>query len=187
MQNRLEFEQAVEGLFFGALRAHEHPGLKNRLRAAGLDLDHRLAPAYPAEDFYRWVRLSASELFPEVTEDEGCKRIGRLAVERGLESTVLGRALLVVLKMVGIRRTFERLNRSFRNGNNYIEVETIDRGPTALDLRFNTVMGTPGYFEGILEAGMDLFQVSSYRIERRPHEGEGCTFMLRWQTSTQQR
>ncbi len=180
MQNRLEFEQSVDGLFYGAIDALSRPQLKERLRTAGLDLDGRLAPAYPAEQFYRWVKIAAAELHPELSEDEACNRIGRLAVEKGLESTVLGRALLVVLKMYGTRRSMQRITKSFRNGNNYIEVTVNELAPTRLELIFNTVMETPGYFHGVLEAGLVTLGAKEPRVERRPQDGESCTYLLEW-------
>jgi uncharacterized protein (TIGR02265 family) len=176
---RLEYEQSADGLFRGALRAHEHPGARAALREAGLDLE-RLAPAYPADQFYRWVGVATRQLFPELDERAGYKKAGMLAVERGLRSTLIGNAVLQVLKVIGVRRSLLRIGRTFRSGNNYIDAKVTEVGPTTLEIELGPLMGPTAYFEGVLEEGPRQLGAKTVRVGEAGRTGEHVTFRLDW-------
>lgn len=177
---RIEFEQAVDGLFRGALDAYSDPALVELLRQHGLDLTQKLKPAYPAPDFYRWVRLAARHRFPDVSEAEAVRQVGKLAVRRGLQSTVIGRAVLVSLKLLGIRRSLLKIGRSFRNGNNYIEATVEELAPTSLAIRLGPLVGPKEYVEGVLEEGPLVLGAKTSRVTELRTEGEHHVFQVDW-------
>lgn len=177
---RIEFEQAADGLFRGALDAYSDPALVQKLNAHGLDLTRKLQPAYPAADFYRWVRIAAEHRFPDVSGTEAVREVGKLAVRRGLQSTVIGRAVLVSLKLLGIRRALLRIGRSFRSGNNYIEASVEELGPTALSIRLGPLVGPKEYFEGVLEEGPRVLGAKTSRVQALRVEGEHHVFRVDW-------
>ena len=121
-QQRFEYSQTVDGTFRGALGADRDAGLNRVLLQAGLDLS-RIAPAYPAADFYRWMRLAARHRWPDLPEAEGCRLIGRLCIERGLASTTLGRGVLQFIRILGPRPAF------LRNGRPLPDWQQLPRGP----------------------------------------------------------
>ncbi len=177
---RVEFEQSVEGLFRGALAAHEDPDLVDALRKSGLDLTRKLAPAYPAAQFATWLRVAARHRYPALDEAAACREVGKLAVQRGLRSTMLGSALLGVLKMLGVRRSLQRLGRSFRNGNNYIEAAVVERGPLALEVTLGPVVVPPAFYEGVLEAGPRELGAREVKLSRLSADGERITYLVEW-------
>lgn len=150
------------------------------LRDAGLDLQAKLKPAYPAEDFFRWIKLAAAHLHPTLSERDAAKKIAEAAVHKGLQATLLGRALLAMMKAIGVRRALLQIGRSFKHGNNYVDATVTEKGPTAMEIRFNTVMDTPGYFEGILESGARLLHARNVRVTELAAEGEALSFRIEW-------
>lgn len=177
---RVEFEQTADGLFRGALQAREDSALVEKLRAAGLDVQKKLAPAYPAADFYRWVRIAATHRFPALSEDDACREVGKLAVTRGLQATLIGVALLKGMQLLGVRRSLSRIGRAFRNGNNYIEATVNEVGPTRVEIRIGPVVGPPGYYEGVLEQGPLLIGAKDVQVERVRTEGEHIVWHVEW-------
>lgn len=177
---RVEFEQTAEGLLKGALEALQHPPLVEKLRGAGLDLTRKLAPAFPAADFYRWVVIAARHRFPQLSEEEACREVGKLAVIRGMQATMLGGALVKALQLLGIRRSLKRIGQSFKNGNNYIEAKVAELGPTSMEIELGPLVGPPSYFEGILEEGPRLLGARSVEVSRIRTEGEHIVWRVEW-------
>lgn len=177
---QLEFEQSADGLFKGALQAHDDPRLVAALRAAGFDLEQKLAPAYPAEDFYQWLRIAARVRFPELDEDEGCREIGKLAVIRGMGSTLLGRAVMKAMQLLGVRRALLRIGRSMRNGNNYLEAQARELSPTSVEITLGPLVGPPTYYEGVLEEGPRQLGARDVRVSRSGGEGQQFTWRVDW-------
>lgn len=178
-EQRLEFGPSLSGLFIDTLGKDLTPSIRAELKAAGLDLDRPLLPAYPAKVFESSLRVVARGLFPELSEDEALRRLGHRAVD-GLNTNFLGRAVLLVAKTVGLRRVVLRIDRVFRNSNNYTRVETVERSPTSVEFVFNTVNGTPTYFEGVLCAAVALCGGREPRVEHQPLDGERHRFVLSW-------
>lgn len=179
-KDRLEFEQTVDGIFRGALGAFGDPSLVEALKAAGLDLTRKLAPAYRPEDVYLWMRVAARHAFPALSEEEGCRRVGQLSVERGMRSTLHGRAVLHFLKLVGVRRSLLVLQSAFRHGNNYIEAKATDVGERAMEVHLGPLVGPVTYFEGVLEAGPKQMGAREVQVTRLRTEGEFVTFRVEW-------
>lgn len=178
--DQFEFEQSVESLFKGALQAHEDPELAAVLREAGLDLARKLAPAYPAEDFYRWLRVAARHRFPELDEAEGCREVGKLAMLRGLRSTLIGGAVLMGMQVLGVRRSLLRVGRNLRNGNNYIEAKTRELSPTSVEIQLGPVIGPATYYEGLLEEGSRQMGAKTVQVIRTGREGQQLTWRVDW-------
>jgi uncharacterized protein (TIGR02265 family) len=180
INERVEFEQSADGLFRGALQAHQDAHLVEKLRAAGLDLNRKLAPAYPAEDFYRWVRIAACHLFPGMDEEKACREVGRLAVIRGLKSTMLGRAALTAMQLLGVRRSLKRIGSTFKSGNNYVEARVTELSPTSMEIQLGPLVGPAAYFEGVLDEGPRQMGALDVRVTRARTEGEHIVWRVEW-------
>lgn len=105
--------------------------------------------------------------------------LGRRAVE-GLNTNFLGRAVLLAAKAVGLRRVILRIDRTFRNSNNYMRVETRALSPTSAEFVFNTVNDMPTYFEGVLTAVVEVFGARDGQGQREVLDGECHRFVLSW-------
>ncbi|MGV3622260.1 MAG: DUF2378 family protein [Archangium sp.] len=178
-EQRLEFGPAMSGLFIDTLGKELTPAIRAQLKANGVDLDKPLLPAYPAAVFEKSARIVARGLYPDRSEDEALRMLGRRAVE-GLNTNFLGRAVLLAAKAVGLRRVILRIDRTFRNSNNYMRVETRELSPTSAEFVFNTVNDMPTYFEGVLTAVVEVFGARDGQVQREVLDGERHCFVLSW-------
>lgn len=178
-EQRLEFGPSISGLLIDTLGSEVTPELKASLRAEGLDLDRPLLPAYPAALYVKCLRIVARALWPTETEDDALRHFGGHAVE-GLNSNFLGRALVTLMRVIGLRRAVLRLDRAFRNSNNYTKVDVRELTLTSVEFIFNTVMGTPTYFEGVFLTMVPILGGREPRVEHGPLEGERHRYVLSW-------
>lgn len=177
---RVEFEQVADGLLKGALEAHLDPPLVEKLRATGLDLSKKLAPAYPAAQFYRWLLVAARHRYPQLSEEEACREVGRLAVVIGMKSTFLGRAALTAMQLLGVRRSLKRIGSSFKHGNNYIDAKVAELGPTSMEVELGPLVGPASYYEGVLDEGPRQIGARTVQVTRVRSAGEHIAWRVDW-------
>src|SRR5215217_9517353 len=149
----LIFEQTLEALYLRGLQGQISASCKARLRQAGLDLDQKLRPAYPFNAWMAFLRITAEELYPELSVDEGCRKLGQAHIA-GYRDTMLGRAVLSLLRVLGPRRALARATQNFRSGNNYTESKLVEVTPTQFELWMNEVGDYPDFTAGIIHAGL---------------------------------
>ncbi|HLM43450.1 MAG TPA: DUF2378 family protein, partial [Myxococcaceae bacterium] len=103
----LIFEQTIEALFVRALGGRLTPDCKARLREAGLDVDQKIKPAYSLKSWMTFIRIAAEELYPGMPLEESTFKLGEAYIE-GFRETMLGRAVLSLLRVLGPRRALNR-------------------------------------------------------------------------------
>lgn len=177
MNERLWFQSAVEGLLLRGVGPQLTPALRTKLREAGVDLD-RLQPAYPQAVMSKAVDLVVSELFQDRTREEGLRELGRVFM-RGYAQTFIGAAMVQIMKVIGPRRTLERMQRNFRNGTNFIETRFASAGEQAATLWINDVSGMPTFYAGILEEG-GVMTGANPTVSIEAAADTGCTFRVSW-------
>jgi uncharacterized protein (TIGR02265 family) len=179
-ERHLEFQQVIEGLFLVALRDRRTSRLDARLKEAGLDLSLPLEPAYPSLRYVEWLRITGEELYPELGEAEALRRLGA-EMMGGYTNTLIGRAIFGVMRVIGIRRAFDRITRSFRSGDNYSEAHAEFVGPHEALVTFNEVHGVPTYIEGALEKALRMLGEDEGRVvlESCP-DGRQAVFRATW-------
>ena len=177
MNEKLWFQSAVEGLLVRGVGARMTSALRAKLREGGVDLD-RLEPAYPQATMTRAVEVVVNELFQDRTRDEGLRELGRVFM-RGYAETFIGAAMVQIMKVIGARRTLERMQRNFRNGTNFIETKFEAVGEKAATLWINDVSGMPTFYAGILEEGGRMTGVVATVAIESPTD-TGCTFRVSW-------
>lgn len=99
---------------------------------------------------------------------------------RGYVETLLGRAMVQVMKVVGPRRSLERMQRNFRTGSNYIETRFTSLGKGQAELWFNDVSGIPDFYAGVMSAGGRLAAAGNVRVTVHPSTDESCRFLVEW-------
>lgn len=124
---KLWFQQAVEGLLVQALGARLTPTLKSELKARGLDVA-RLRPAYTHEEVVDALNIVARGLWPGRPAADSLFELGSLAF-RGFSTTFLGAAAVAFMKLVGADRAFARTQRGFQAAANYVRVESLQPEP----------------------------------------------------------
>jgi uncharacterized protein (TIGR02265 family) len=174
---RLVFPVQAEGLIRG-LQPDVTDRLKVRLRAAGLDLDLGLPPAWPAEQLALWLDLAAEEIYGDFPKDEAHRRIGRRFID-GWQRTMLGAASAQVLKLVGPKRALERLTRAFRTGDNFSESVVTFPSPTVGLVTMRT-QRLPHYIAGILDGGIAMLNVQGAVTIMEDTDAQ-MVFRVEWQ------
>ncbi len=179
MQEKLVFDQTLDGLFIRGLESQVTPSLRLHLREVGVDLDRKLLPAYPFETWCSCVRVAARELYADAPEEQAYRALGERMVD-GYRSTVMGRALFSVLQLLGPRRVLGRMQQSFRSGNNYTEVRMRELAPTHMELWVNEAGPTRYLVQGAILAGLRGCGVRGGRVEVHSFTPEDVTFHVLW-------
>lgn len=106
------FHDAVESLFTKGLKDRVTPELKAQVRPF-IDLDRPLLPAYSAQAVESALRIVGAKLHPELSDDERLFKLGPLAFAAFTE-TMIDKATLYALRLVGQKRGLDRLQRGIR-------------------------------------------------------------------------
>lgn len=177
MSEKLWFQSAVEGLLLRGVGARMTPTLRSKLRDLGIDLD-RLEPAYSQATMAKAVDVVATELYAGRSRDEGLRELGRVFM-RGYAETFIGAAMVQIMRVIGPRRTLERMQRNFRNGTNFIETKFEAVGEREATLWFNDVSGMPAFYAGILEEGGRMTGANA-TVAVESATDASCTFRVSW-------
>lgn len=178
MSDKVVFEQTIEGLFLRGLGSRVTPALKGQLKAAGLDLDQKLLPAYPFAVWMKTLELTAAALYPGEPLERAMFQVGEAFLD-GYRETFLGRAVLGMMRVLGPRRTLLRATQNFRSGNNYTETRITEVGAAVIDLWMNEVGPYPTFTSGVIHAGL-VVAGATPRVDIRDHDGHACTFRVSW-------
>ena len=171
------YEHTVEGLFFKALRARITPSLKDRLRPLGIDLDGK-PKSVPHAQWVKALHLAATELF-EGSADERFRKLGNAVMLRH-EETVMGKAVITVMRIMGPKRVLGRVNTTLRSGNNYIQASLAPTGLTSWEGRVNECNGNPHYIAGVVEQGLIISGAKDVKVEVSGFDGHSAMFKLSW-------
>ena len=174
---RIIFAVQAEGLLRG-LDPDVKGSLKTRLKTAGLDADAALPPGWPAEQLKVWLDLASAEIYPDFPVDEAHRRIGRRFLD-GWQRTMLGAASAQFLKVLGMKRTLERLTRAFRTGDNFSETSVAfpEAHVGVVTVRSQQL---PHYIAGILDGGLALMKVKG-KVTIEPASGDTMSFRVEWE------
>ncbi|NNC16448.1 DUF2378 family protein [Corallococcus exiguus] len=178
-EQRQVYVQVVEGLLQHGLRGQVSPRLRERLRQAGVDLDRPLLPLYPVPLWARCLEIVVEEVYPGLPQAEGFARLARAHVE-GYGATLLGRAVMSVMRVLGPRRMVQRLPEVLRGTDNYTEVTLVERGPAHFELHFNSSLKGPGYVEALFEALLTAGGAKAPLATKLYDDGERTEYSLTW-------
>ena len=117
---RLWFQQAVEGLLVQSLGARLTPEHRAHLLGLGFDVK-KLRPAYTDAEVRSALTYLAESLWPGRPVPEGLHELGGLAFT-GFSSTFLGSAALAFMRLLGPERAFLRTAHAMRSATNAVEV-----------------------------------------------------------------
>ncbi|WP_370458977.1 DUF2378 family protein [Aggregicoccus sp. 17bor-14] len=178
-RERLTYGSVVEGLLRHGLQGQVPPGLRARLQRIGVDVERPLLPAYPLPVWLHCLWAIIEELYPGQPPEQAFRALGARTTE-GYSHTLVGRAIGVLTRMLGPRRTVLRIPQLLASTDNWSRVEVLERGPCHFELWHNAALGTPGYLEGVLEALLREAGAKEPRA-RALELGEAHTlYELRW-------
>jgi uncharacterized protein (TIGR02265 family) len=179
-RENLVYSGAVEALFQRALENRLTPACLGWLREAGLDLEKKLAPAYPLEQWKRFLRIATDHVYAGVPAEAAYYSLGERFVD-GYFSSLFGRALLPMMRLAGTRRTLLNAGLGFRIHTNFGELRVVTRGSTALELWVNDVTADqPTFLAGVLSRTAEL--AGGQRVVALPEgfDGTTATFHVHW-------
>jgi uncharacterized protein (TIGR02265 family) len=163
LSEHVVYDAAVEGVFLRGLVGMVTPSLSSKLRDLGLDLDRKLRPTYPREAWARMLEVTVAELFPNVSRDEGFRRLGEKAVT-GIAYTMIGKVLVQMAKLMGPRRSLLRLPQVFTSVNNFMKMELQELEPTHFVVHVDETYGHPAYVQGAMQAAMRLAEAKDLQV-----------------------
>lgn len=177
MTEKLIFAQTFEGLL-RSLSGKLSPQLVAGLRERGLDPGATLLPAYPQRVWIEVLSFVARELHPGLPLEAAVAAVGRSFMD-GYAETMVGRAMVAMTRLLGPRRTLERVNRQFRTGNNFTETRLTLVSGTEYHLWVNEVR-LAGWYVGILSRGLELAGGKAVQVELHQRDEPGGTFRVKW-------
>lgn len=173
------YDAAVEGVFLRGLVGMVTPSLSSKLRALGLDLDHKLRPTYPREAWTRMLEVTVAELFPNVPRDEGFRRLGEKAVN-GIGYTMIGKVLVQMAKLMGPRRSLLRLPQVFTSMNNFMKMELKEVEPNHFQVHVRETYGHPAYVLGAMQAAMALSEAKGLQVNLVDWTAQQVSVDVKW-------
>lgn len=179
MPQRLVFSQTFEGLQ-RALSDRLSGQVFAQFRALGVDFEKRLEPAYEFDVWANSALQAAKVMHPQLPEAEQLYRFGRAFID-GYAFTLVGKAMLASLRLIGPRRTLERMDRNLRTGNNYTQTQlrAVDGEPNTFTL-WVTPVRYVDWYRGLLEAGMEAAGAKGLQVTAVAREGESVTYRIHW-------
>jgi uncharacterized protein (TIGR02265 family) len=178
-EDRKVLVQVVEGLLRHGVGERVTPRLRERLRQVGLDLDRPLLPAYPAAQWMHCLHIIVEELYPGRPREEAFRQLAANHVE-GYGRTLVGRALLRLLKLLGPRRTVRQMAQALRSTDNYTEVRLTELGPCGYEMWMNSVLDAPGYAEALFVGFLRVSGAEEPRATIVRRDEEGTVYLLTW-------
>jgi uncharacterized protein (TIGR02265 family) len=173
------FDQSVEALFCRALRSRMSDGCVRELREAGLDVERPLRPQYTEEEYSRHVEIVRRHLFPHLEDAEAYHRMGCLFID-GYLQTAIGKALKVLLRLLGPERNLRRMPSYFEGGTNYIKAQGEQVGPGHWVLTVSSVSGHPTFTQGSLEEAMRLSGAPDVVVSYDVQPDGAVKYRIRW-------
>lgn len=179
VEEKVVFNHTIEAMFIRGLGAKLTPTSKNKLREVGVDLDKRLLPAYPFATWMKSLELAANDAFPSRPLPDAMFQMGELLID-GYRGTVMGTAVLAMIRVLGPKKTLKRTAQNFRSGNNYTEATLTELTPTCFELWMNEVGPFPSFTAGIMVAGLRAAGAEGIECTPHGHDGHSCTYRLSW-------
>jgi uncharacterized protein (TIGR02265 family) len=178
LEDRLIYSEVIEGLIQHGLGGHVPSRLRERLGDLGLDVDHPPS-TFPVVTWLKCLRVIIEELFPGVPMDEAFRRLARQHVE-GYGRTLMGRATVRVMRLLGPRRMVQRLPSMLSATDNYTAGTVEERGPTEFVLTLNSSQQPSVYVESLFEAMLSACGAVEPRVKQQESHEDRATYLLTW-------
>lgn len=175
-EERVVFAQSMEGLF-RALDPHT-PQERAAFLKCGVTKDAKLLVAYPLAQYVEIMDACAASRFAHLPELERYTEVGRLFFG-GYEKTLMGSALITMLKVLGPKRTLGRLTRSFRTANNFTEAHVDALADNHYRVRVSFTL-RPGFYLGLLENGCQRAGAKGLDVKLIERKDQAATYEIRW-------
>jgi uncharacterized protein (TIGR02265 family) len=171
----LVFPQTVEALI-RALGDRLDLDAERQLAESGVNV--RDLQAVSQQVWSQATRVGAKVLCPDAPVEVGLFELGKRFVV-GFEDTLLGRGTIALARVLGPRRSLQRMTANFRNGNNYTETRLVELGPNRYEMWVSNVV-VPEFIRGMILAGLEVSGARHPRVETASFDEEGTTYRISW-------
>ena len=149
-EQHLVYDFSIESLFKG-LGDRLTPSLKDKVRAAGIDLDRKLLPAYPKEVWIRAVDVVARELSVNGDASACSRQLGH-DITNGFAESLLGKTMAPGVRLMGVRRVLLRLPKMLTMSNNFLKVAVVESPGNSVRVVVNEAVPSAEFLCGIIDA-----------------------------------
>jgi uncharacterized protein (TIGR02265 family) len=181
MSEQLWFDFTIEGIFVKGLGPRLTPELRGDLRALGIDLN-KLGPAYSVEASRKALEAAWMRVFPTLSKEDAFRELGRLSVS-GYLDTMVGKAVLGLVRLMGVKRSLLRLHQSISGGSNYVKATSTLVGPMTIEIVVQDTSEMPTFWEGILLGGTEIAHAKNLRVTRFTQPAPACGYRVEWDES----
>lgn len=150
-------------------RAHK------RFEALGLPLKGKLKSTYPRDVFTRAGLLAGEVAFPSLPPEQQRLELGKRFVS-GYSETLVGKALLGLMRVLGPKKSLARLEQSFHTGNNYSRARLFET-PEGTVLEIGDAP-YPEWYQGMVIAALQLTGAKEVRVEPLKRDGLSMTYRI---------
>lgn len=178
MNEQLWFDFTVEGIFVKGLGQRLTPELRSDLKTLGIDLD-RLGPAYPVATARKGLEAAWQRVFPELSKTDAFRELGRLSVQ-GYLDTMVGKAVLGLVRIMGVKRSLLRLHQSLSGGSNYVKASSELVGPNTIEITIQDASDMPTFWEGVLLGGAQIAHAKNLRMTIIDRPVPACGYRVEW-------
>ncbi len=178
--DKLVYAGTVEALFLKALENRLTPACRMRLGEAGLDLEQKLTPTYTLEQWKQFLRIAADHIYAGMPAEAAYYSLGERFID-GYFSTLFGKALLGMARLLGPRRALTQARLCFRTSTNCSEVRIVERGPTEVEFWLTDIgADQPTFVAGALARAAELSGGQRVAVVPEGFDGQSATYHVRW-------
>jgi uncharacterized protein (TIGR02265 family) len=165
------FEAIVRGL-----QDRATPSYLAEVKRIGVDLLKPL-PGYPYPVFESVV-LASAKMFPERERPDAIAEVGRRLTVATIDTSPIGKALLPLLRVMGMGRALRRVY-SKSMGENYNQVSFGAETPKSLEMRMSDVGHIPDMTRGSIVGMGDAMGVP-LRAKIQAFDAPRATYLIEW-------
>jgi uncharacterized protein (TIGR02265 family) len=118
-------------------------------------------------------------VYPGLPREEGFRQLAAHHVD-GFGRTLVGRAMMRLLRLLGPKRTVQQMVQALRSSDNYTEVRLEELGPGHWEMWMNSVMDAPGYAEALFVSFLRASGAAEPHAALVRREREGTVYRLGW-------
>lgn len=178
MTERVWFSHAIEGVFVRGLGKRLTPELRAKIKTAGIDLSK--SQPWPVDLVRKASRAILPDLYPRLPEDEGFRQLG-ISFLQGYAETLVGGAMVAMMRVIGPKRSLERMQKNFRTGGNYLETRFKELGPKHIELWISDVSEMPWLYVGMIEEGGRMTGTKNLRVSLVDQTPPSITMHVTWE------
>lgn len=179
MKQRLYSAVAVEGTFKLGVGDRLSDAQRETLREEyGID-PFDTVPYYPVEVMHRGFEYLQRELFPELPAQESEDLLGALSF-RGFAQTLIGKAIVQMMRLIGAERTMPRMSKNLQAGTNFMDIVSRKLGPGDFELEVSDVGGIPYFYRGMFTEGLGCTRAKDLAVTIARLHGRGATYRITW-------